>query len=127
MSDTVILALIAMLQSWGNSFWDNIAVIIPAIAAAIMLWRQNERNERKSAERADALNCKIESVEAAAVTTAEQAALMAKGAERQGVEIGIKTERLRASDFQRMKPTFTPENTDVFIVRTDGTDPNNQR
>ncbi len=119
MSEAVQLALIGMIQSWGNAFWQNIAVIIPAVVGAVILWVQNRRNDKRSEERANGISHQLGKVGEAAVTTAEQAALMAKGAEQRGVELGIEAERLRASDLQSLRTRFQPESTDVFMARTD--------
>ena len=118
MSDAVALALIAMVQSWGLAAINNGPAIFMAIGSVIVTvggWWIS-RSVKKQGE---AITQQVHSVQAAAITTAEQAALMAKGAEQRGVEIGIEAERLRASDFQRMKATFSPESTDVFMARTD--------
>jgi len=118
MSDAVALALIAMFQSWGDALASNLHLTLPAAGTALIAW-MTWRNNQKSEGRSRTLREEVESVKASAITTAAQAALMAKGAEQRGVEIGIEAERLRASDFQRMKATFSPESTDVFMARTD--------
>ncbi len=115
MSDAVVLALIAMFQSWGDKFIANLAIIVPAVGTAIigyMTWRNNV----KSVERAERLKAQIALVEAQACRTKEETALVAKGAERKGVEIGIQTERKRASDFGTLRQEFKPESTDVFMT-----------
>jgi len=133
MSDTVALALIAMFQSWGDALASNLHLTLPAAGTALiayMNWRYNKKAEeraeilnRNSEARAKFLSDKVAEVETSAVTSARQAELMAKGAERRGVEIGIEAgveqERKRASDFSTLQSNFSPESTDVFMVRTD--------
>lgn len=122
MSDAVALALIGMFRSWGEMFVQNLAVIVPAVGTAIigyMTWRNNQRSERRAQE----MQCKVDEVKQVARISDEHATLIAKGAERKGVEIGvdigIKTERLRTSDLQALKASYKPESTDVFMSRTD--------
>ena len=133
MSDTVALALIAMIQSWGDALASNLHLTLPAAGTALIAF-MNWRYNKKAEERAEALNlasdarakviaAKVAEVEAAAITSTRAAELMAKGAERRGVEIGIEAgveqERKRASDFSTLQSNFSPESTDVFMVRTD--------
>ena len=118
MSDAVALALIAMFQSWGDAFASNLHLTLPAAGTALIAW-MTWRNNQKSEARAEILKTKVAEVEAAAITTAAQAELMVKGAERRGVEIGMKTERLRTSDLQALRDDYKPESTDVFMSRTD--------
>lgn len=116
MSDPIAIALIDMFKSWGNVLFANLAVIVPAVGAFI-IGRMTWNNNQKSIERAEILRNQIALIEAQAKRTKEEAALMAKGAERLGFEGGIKTERNRASDLGRMQ--FNPEKTDAFMARTD--------
>jgi len=133
MSDTVALALIAMIQSWGDALASNLHLTLPAAGTALIAF-MNWRYNKKAEERAEALNlasdarakviaAKVAEVEAAAITSTRAAELMAKGAERRGVEIGIEAgveqERKRASDFSTLQSNFAPESTDVFMARTD--------
>lgn len=118
MSEAVALALIAMFHSWGDLMWQNLAAIIPAIGSALvayMTWRNNVKSER----RAQALRDEVDKVRKVASISSEQAELMAKGAERRGVEIGMQTERLRTSDLQALRAGFRPESTDAYMDRTD--------
>lgn len=118
MSDAIVLALIAMIQSWGDKFIANLAVIAPAIGTAIIGW-MTWRNNQKSVERAEAVKARIAEMEAIAARTKDEAALMAKGAERKGFEGGIQTERNRASDLGRLQADFKADSTDVFMARKD--------
>lgn len=118
MSDPIILALIDMVKSWGNALFANMAMIVPAIGTAVIGW-MTWRNNQKSSERAEILKNQIALIEAQAKRTKEEAALMAKGAERLGFEGGIKTERNRASDLGRLQASYNPEKTDAFMARTD--------
>lgn len=126
MSDTVALALIGMFRSWGEMFVQHLAVIVPAVGSAVvgyMTWRNNQRSERRTRSLLE----EVESVKQVAKLSDEQAALIAKGAERAGFEGGIRTERMRASDIGKLQASFQPESTDVFMRRTDGTDTDDKR
>jgi HAMP domain-containing protein len=115
MSDPVVLALIDMIKSWGNVLFANLAVIVPAIGTAIIGW-MTWRNNQRSNERAEILKDHIALIEAQAKRTKEEAALMAKGAERKGFEGGIRTERNRASDLGALQASFRPNDTNTFMA-----------
>lgn len=116
MSDAVWLALIAMVQSWGDKLITNLSVIVPAVGTALIAW-MTWRNNQRSVERAERVKERIAEAAEAAKRTQEEAALMAKGAERRGFEGGIATERNRASDLGALKASFNPESTDVFMKK----------
>lgn len=118
MSDTVAIALIGMFEKWGLAIIEHGPGIVMAIGSVIVTvggWWIS----RKVSNQGRQIVQSVESVKAAAVTTADQAQLMAKGAERRGVEIGIQTERNRASDLQALRDNYRPESTDVFMARTE--------
>jgi hypothetical protein len=106
----------------SDAFWQglfsNLAAIITAIGGVAFLAWQNSRNNQKSERRSREVQSRIESVKDVAITTADQAEKLAKGAERMAVEQYIETERNRASDLQALRADFKPESTDVFMERT---------
>lgn len=113
----------------SDAFWNNLPAIIAAVAAAAVLWVQNRRLDRKSEDRVRQLGQQVADVKSAAVTTSEQAALMAKGAERAGVEtgidIGVEKERRRASEPAPLA-SFRADDTVEFMAGTDGSKSNNR-
>lgn len=113
MSDTVTLALIDMLKSWGVAFFQNGPAWLGAIASAVVLvggwWLSRVVADQRKA---------LADIKESSLTSAEEAKLMVKGAERRGFEGGIATERNRASDLGRL-PAYQPEKTDAFMARTD--------
>ena len=126
MSDEVILALIAMVQSWGNSLFANLAAVTTAAAAGIIAFL-TWRNNAKAAERAEEIKVEMVAVKNAAVLSNQQAEDIATGRERKGYVNGIKTGQERASDLGALAARFSPDRTDVFMAKPDGPDHNDQR
>ena len=116
MSEAVQLAIVAAVQSWGNSLFENLSGIVPAVGTAliaVMTWRYNQKSE----ERAAAIRSKVESVRTDAILSSQQAEDIAAGRERRGYANGIKIEQQRASDQAELRSTFEPLKTDVFMAR----------
>jgi len=115
MSDEVILALIAMVQSWGNSLFNNLAGVVAATGTAIiayMTWRNNV----KAAARAEEIKAEVVAIKSAAVLSSEQAEDIATGRERKGYVNGIEKERSRSSRPAPLTSDFQPQQTDAWIA-----------
>ena len=114
MSEAVQLAIIAAVQSWGNSLFENLSGIVPAVGTALiafMTWRYN----RKSEERANTIKAEVVAVKSAAVLSSEQAEDIATGRERKGYVNGIEKERSRASRPAPLTSDFQPQQTDAWV------------
>jgi len=114
-SDEVILALIAMVQSWGNSLFANLAAVTTAAAAGIIAFL-TWRNNAKAAERAEEIKVEMVAVKNAAVLSNQQAEDIATGRERKGYVNGIEKERSRASRPAPLTSDFQPQQTDAWIA-----------
>jgi len=114
-SEAVQLAIIAAVQSWGNSLFENLSAIVPAVGTALiafMTWRYN----RKSEERANTIKAEVVAVKSAAVLSSEQAEDIATGRERKGYVSGIEKERNRSSRPAPLTSDFQPQQTDAWIA-----------
>ena len=115
MSETVQLALIAMMQSAINSLFANLSGIVTAAAAGIiafLTWRNNV----KMAARAEEIKAGLAAVKSAAVLSSEQAEDIATGRERKGYVSGIEKERNRSSRPAPLTSDFQPQQTDAWIA-----------
>ena len=94
MSDAVLIALIGMIQSWGNTIANGLAVTVPALGTALiawMTWRNNQRSAARSEElKADlaAKATEIKTTVGAQITdhTATTSLYLKKGIERTQAE-----------------------------------------
>lgn len=114
MSEEVILALIGMVQSWGNALFANLAGVVAATGTAViafMTWRNNQ----KAAARAQEIKEEVQEVKKVAVLSSEQAQLMGDGRERRGFVGGIKEGRNQASGPAPLSD-FQPQKTDAWIA-----------
>jgi len=113
-SEAVQLAIIAAVQSWGNSLFNNLAGVVAATGTAIiafMTWRNNV----KAAARAEEIKAEMQEVKNAAVLSNQQAEDIATGRERRGYVNGIEKERSRASRPAPLASDFQPQQTDAWI------------
>lgn len=121
MSDAVVLALIAMFQSWGDKFIANLAIIVPAVGTAVIGW-MTWRNNAKSVERAERLKAQIALVEAQATRSTKEVSQAFAAGKREGYVEGIPEGVKQAvtgfnSIPQPLKPRqFDPMSTDVFMT-----------
>lgn len=116
MSETVQLAIVSMVQSWGIAFIEQGPVWLAGLTSFIVGVGGWWISRKVTAQHKNIVQqvCEVKDV---AVRSKEEAELQIKGAERKNVELGIQTERLRASENAALTASYKPESTDVFMAR----------
>ena len=107
MSETVQLAVVSMLASWGTAFISRLDVIVGALGAVGIAWWVR-RVEHRAMERAERTQLQVQALADAAHRSRAEAEMLVTGAFREGHVAGAAEERRKSSGFGPLTPLRGP-------------------